>query len=138
MMLTMTTTLETKFEIKSWDENPYRENPDGSKYARCEVVLAGTGDGLTEAGFDGLLYYRPDGTSSFVMLMRVAGEIGGRAGSFVLRGEGTFDGTAARSELTIVPASGTGRLAGIAGSGTSVSTRADYPFMPVTLAYDVE
>jgi hypothetical protein len=134
----MTTTLETKFEIKSWDEKPYREDGDGSSFRRADVVLAGTGDGPTEAGFEGLMYYRPDQTSTFVMLMRISGELAGRTGSFVLRGDGGFDGQAARCALEIVAGSGTDGLAGITGAATSVSTHADYPFMPVTLTYDVE
>jgi hypothetical protein len=38
----------------------------------------------------------------------------------------------------VVPGSGTGELAGISGTGTSVSTHDDYPFMPLTLRYEVE
>ena len=58
----MTKKLETKLEIKSWDEQPYREFPDGSKFTRAEVVLAGDETGLESAHFDALMYYRPDGT----------------------------------------------------------------------------
>src|SRR5690606_35848657 len=38
--LGMTTHLETKFEIKSWDEKPYRELPDGRKFTEARVALA--------------------------------------------------------------------------------------------------
>ncbi len=134
----MAKTVETKFEIKSWDERPYRELADGSKFTRADVVLAGTGDGLASATFDALMYYSPDGTSSYVTLMQITGELDGRSGSFVLRGQGTYDGTAARGESTVVPGSGTGELAGVSGTGASVSTHDDYPFMPLTLRYDVE
>ncbi len=133
----MTTTLETKFTITSWDEQPYRELPDGSKFTRADVVLTGTGDGLDAATFEALMYYRPDGTSSYTTLTRIVGELAGRSGSFVLRGDGTFDGTAARGESTVVTGSGTGGLAGITGSAQSVSTHADYPFMPFTLRFDL-
>jgi len=132
-----TTTLDTAFEIKSWDEQPYREESDGSKFCRNDVVLAGTGDGLADAGFEGLLHYRPDGTSTFVMLMRISGRLSGRSGGLVLSGTGAYDGQAARCEMTIVPGSGTGELAGITGSAASVSTHADYPRMPVTLTYEL-
>jgi len=84
-----------------------------------------------------LAYYRPDGTSSFVTVMRLTGILDGRAGSFVLRGEGAFDGTTASGQMTVVAGSGTGGLAGISGSCRSVSTHADYPFMPLTLAYEL-
>ena len=68
-------------------------------------------------------------------LMHVTGILGGRAGTFVLQGQGTYDGTTARGESFVVPGSGTGELTGITGSGESVSTHNDYPFMPFTLKY---
>lgn len=133
----MTTTLETRLKIESWDEKPYLEPGDGTKFTRADVVLTGTGDGIGRAGFEGLMYYSADGASSYVTLMRIEATLAGRSGSFVLRGTGTFDGTAARGESTVVPGSGTGELAGITGSAVSVSTHADYPHMPLTLEYDL-
>jgi hypothetical protein len=130
--------LETKFEIKSWDEKPYRELPDGGKFTEARVALAATGDGVDgEATFEGLMYYNADGTSRYVTLMHVVGSLGGRQGSFVLAGSGTFDGTHARGESTVVPGSGTGELAGLRGTAVSVSSHADYPFMPLTLDYEL-
>jgi hypothetical protein len=69
--------------------------------------------------------------------MRLTGILDGRAGSFVLRGGGAFDGTTASGRMTIVEGSGTGGLARISGTCESVSTHADYPFMPLTLAYEL-
>jgi hypothetical protein len=135
------TTLETKLAIKSWDEKPYRELPDGRKYTRADVVLAGTGSvdggrtGLTEGSFDALMYYQLDGTSTYLTLMTLAGSLDGRTGGLVLAGEGHFDGTSARGEYRVIEA--TGDLAGITGTATSVSTHADYPNMPLTLTYDI-
>jgi hypothetical protein len=37
-----------------------------------------------------------------------------------------------------VPETATGELHGLRGSAVSVSTHSDYPFMPLTLDYDVE
>ena len=133
----MTETLETRFKIESWDEQPYREFEDGSKLTRAEVALDGVGDGPESASFDALMHYRPDGTSTYVTLMRVTGTLGGRSGSFVLRGHGTYDGTTARVESEIVEGAGTEGLAGISGTGESASTHADYPHMPFTLKYDL-
>jgi Protein of unknown function (DUF3224) len=135
----MTTHLETKFEIKSWDEKPYRELPDGRKFTEARVALTATGDGIEgEATFDGLMYYDADGTSTYVTLMHVVGQLGERRGSFVLAGNGGYDGTTARGESTVVPGSGTEELAGLRGSAVSVSTHADYPFMPLTLEYEID
>jgi Protein of unknown function (DUF3224) len=134
------TTIETKLEIKSWDEKPYRELPDGSRFARADVVLAGTGAQaggveLTDASFESLLYYRADGTSSYVTLMTITGTLDGRRGTVVLAGDGTYDGTTARGAQHIVDA--TGELAGLTGTAVSVSTHADYPHMPLTLTYEL-
>ncbi len=132
----MTTTLDTKFKILSWDERPYRELPDGRKFSRSDVVLKSE-DGECDATFEGLLYYRADGTSSYVILMHVDGTLDGRAGGFVLSGTGTFDGGTARIRAGIVPGSGTGELDGITGTAESTSTHADYPFMPLTIRYTI-
>jgi len=129
----MTTHLTTKLEIKSWDEQPYQEDGD-RKFTHSKVVL-------TSADLDGswtaLMYYRPDGTSTYVGLMQLTGRLGESSGSFVLQCTGTFDGTSARVELTIVPGSGTDDLEGITGTAVSVSTHADYPHWPMVIDYDL-
>ena len=132
----MSEILETKLTIDNWDEKPYRELPDGTKFTRAEVVLSGTD--IVAATFDALMFYRADGTSSYVTVMRVEATLGGRTGTFVLRGEGAFDGTTAHGTSEIVAGSGTDGLAGIAGTAESVSTHADYPFMPLTVTYTMD
>ena len=133
----MTTILDTKLQIGSWDENAYREFDDGRKFTRAEVSLKGDGAGIESAAYEGLMFYAADGTSSYVTMMQLTGALDGRSGSFVLAGAGTYDGTTATGESRIVPGSGTGGLAGISGSATSTSTHADYPFMPLTLRYEL-
>jgi len=130
--------IETKLKIESWDEKPYRELDDGTKFSKAEVTLGGSDGGLASATFESLLFYRADGSSSFVTLMRVTGTLDGRSGSFVLRGHGTYDGTTARLEAQVVEGSGTDELAGLRGTGESVSGHSDYPYMPLTLKYDIE
>jgi hypothetical protein len=39
--------------------------------------------------------------------------------------------------MTVVSGSGTGQLSGISGTCESVSTHADYPFMPLSLTYEL-
>jgi Protein of unknown function (DUF3224) len=133
----MTEIVETRLEITSWDEKPYRELPDGQKFTRADVALTGSAGDLASASFESLMFYRADGTASYVTLMHVTGTLGGRSGSFVLQGEGTFDGKAARGESRVVPGSGTDGFAGITGTAESVSTHDDYPFMPLTLRYSL-
>jgi hypothetical protein len=133
----MTEAIQTRFEITSWDEKPYRELADGRKFTRADVVLTGSADELASASFEAMMYYRADGTSTYVALMHVTGTLGGRHGSFVLQGEGTYDGKTARLESRVVPGSGTDEVVGIQGTGESVSTHDDYPYMPFALTFDI-
>lgn len=141
MVADMTTTLQLKLTIESWDEQPYRELPDGRKFTRADVGLSGdesTGAStIQSAAYEALMYYAADGTSSYVTLIQVAGTLDGKTGSFVLAGSGTYDGTTAAGESRIVPGSGTGELAGISGSASSTSTHQDYPFMPLSISYEL-
>ena len=90
------------------------------------------------ATWDALIYYAADGTSSYVGLMYVDGRLGDRTGSFVMEGTGAYDGAEARGESTVVTATASGELRGLRGTGLSVSTHDDYPFMPLVLDYEVE
>jgi hypothetical protein len=133
----MKQTVEAKLKIESWDEKPYRELDEGGKLTRADILLSGPDDGLTSATSEALMFYRADGTSAYVTVMQISGTLGGRQGSFVLQGQGTYDGTTARGQSRVVEGSGTGELAGLSGTGESVSTHDDYPFMPLTLKYDI-
>lgn len=131
----MVETLTTALRIASWDETPIREFADGSKLSRAEVSLSEGRDGVTEGASAMVLYYRPDGTSTYSTVMQISGTLAGRTGSFVLQGEGAFDGTTASGTSSIVPGSGTGDLDDISGTCRSTSTHSDYPFMPLILTY---
>jgi Protein of unknown function (DUF3224) len=133
----MKQTVEAKLKIESWDEKPYRELDEGGKLTRADILLSGPDDGLTSATSEALMFYRADGTSAYVTVMQISGTLGGRQGSFVLQGQGTYDGTTARGQSHVVEGSGTGELGGLSGTGESVSTHDDYPFMPLTLKYDI-
>ncbi len=128
--------MEAKLKIETWDEKPYRQLADGGKLTRADIVLSGPADGLMSATSEGLMFYRADGTSSYVTVMHITGTLDGRQGSFVLQGHGSYDGTTARGQSHVVAGSGTGELAGLSGTAESVSTHDDYPFMPLTLKYD--
>ena len=130
--------LTAKLKIESWDEKTHRElSAEGSKITRADVTLSRAGEALNSGSFDALMFYRPDGSSAYVALIELSATLEGRSGTFVLQGRGSYDGTTARSTLTIVPGSGTDELAGISGTAESVSTHADYPHMPLTLDYEL-
>jgi len=58
-----------------------------------------------------------DGSLSQVSLQRFRGKLGGRAGSFVLRGQGTVADGKVKATWFVVPDSGTGELSGLRGEG---------------------
>jgi hypothetical protein len=137
MIPIMAITLTTKMRIASWDESPAEEFGDGGKLTQAQVRLSDGKDGLESGFFTMLAYYQPDGTGSLATMLRVTAVIDGHPGSFVLRGEGEFDGTTATGRMAVVPGSGTGELSGISGTCESVSTHADYPYMPLVLTYEL-
>ena len=107
------------FELTSWDENPAQDLEGTVKVATARIAQRITGGIQAETVADMVVTYRPDGTAEYVGHHGVLGRLGGRSGSFVLRANGTFDGTEARTEFEVIPGSGTGELAGIAGSGSA-------------------
>ncbi len=58
------------------------------------------------------------GSAGYVALEHVTGTLGGRSGSFSLQHTGTMTRGLPQLSVTVVPDSGTGELAGLAGSMT--------------------
>ena len=58
------------------------------------------------------------GNAGYVAVEQVTGTLNGRSGSFALQHTGTMEGGAYKLTVTVVPGSGTGELAGIAGTLT--------------------
>jgi hypothetical protein len=125
------------FKIEGWDEQPYAEIEGGRKLTKASVKQAFAGDLQGEGAVEWLMCYRPDQTAEFVGLERFSGQLGERAGSFVLLlSSGTFDGKEARASVSVVSGSGTGNLSGLRGSGEfSAPQGGEYS---MTLDYDFE
>jgi hypothetical protein len=70
------------------------------------------------------------GSAGYVAMERVTGTLGGQAGSFVLQHSGTMTRGEAELSVTVVPDSGTGELAGLAGRMkiTVAGSRHSYEF----------
>jgi len=81
--------------------------------------------------------YGDDGSAAFVGLERVVGKIGDRSGTFVLQHTGTFDGKIAKADLSVVPGSGTGDLAGMTGRGSFEAGMGSDGVRSLELDYDV-
>jgi len=131
----MTEKLETTIRIDSWEEQPTQEFDDGTKVAHAVVWLTDGNDGIGTGLMESVLYYRADGTSSYLALIRLEAELGGKSGAFTAVGEGAYDGTTAGGSMRIV--GGTGDLEGITGTVGSDSTHEDYPNMPLVIEYDL-
>jgi hypothetical protein len=58
------------------------------------------------------------GSAGYVAIERVVGRLGARAGTFVLQHSGTMNRGEASLSVSVVPDSGTGELAGLAGQMT--------------------
>ncbi len=93
----MTTTIKTTIKIDNWDEKPSAEYDDGTKVAHAVVSLIEGNDGLSTGHLESVLYYGADGTSSYVGVLHLDGELDGKSGSFTALGNGEYDGTTASS-----------------------------------------
>jgi hypothetical protein len=125
-----------RFEVKTWDENPYDETDGGLKLTRASVTKSFRGGIEGEGTLEYLMVYPGGGYAKFVGLERVVGRLGDRWGSFVLEHSGTFEGGVAEASWSVVPGSGTGELRGLRGEGRFAS--ADAQRYPITLDYDLE
>lgn len=115
--------VEGTFEVTSWDETPAKELDGALKVSVASIGQRFSGGIEADTVADTVMTYRDDGTADFLGYQRVVGQIGGRKGSFVLQSIGTYDGNEARSEISVVPGSGTEDFAGIDGKGSSSAPR---------------
>lgn len=118
----MTQHAEGTFKVSSWDENAYAELGGKGKLTKATVTFEFTGDMTAQGTWDAVMCYREDGTAVYTGMQRMAGQVGGRSGTFVARADGTFAGGEARSAWEVIDGSGTGELAGLRGSGSSVAS----------------
>ncbi len=113
------TTLE--WQETTWDGEPAADAPaPKTTVATDRASIAGEIEG--EVTDRWLMTYAADGTARFVGLSLVTGSVAGRTGTFVLQHIGRFDAGGLHTDFTVVPGSGTGDLAGIAGTGTVTYT----------------
>jgi Protein of unknown function (DUF3224) len=109
------------FQVTAWDEKTYQRLEGESKLTHARISQDFHGDLEATGTWDVLMFYRPDGTASYLGQVRLVGSLGGRSGSAVLRTEGGFDGNEARSGWEVIPGSGTGSLEGLEGRGETVA-----------------
>jgi hypothetical protein len=129
------------FEMKDWEEKTWDgkdwSEVSGAKLTHVKVTQSFQGDIHGEGPVQFLMVYRDDGSVIFVGLEQVAGQVGGRSGSFVLQCSGTFEGDTAKTTWVVVPGSGTGELRGLRGEGGYVARHGEQQ-ISFTLDYDFE
>jgi uncharacterized protein DUF3224 len=115
-----------ELHVTAWEELRSEDLGDGRRvvHGRLEDALSGGFEGT--ASWDNLLFYRADGSASFVTLGQMRGRLGDREGSFAVATRGTYDGEWVRSSWAIVVDSGTGELTGISGTG-ELETQPGHP-----------
>lgn len=117
--------LMSTYVPKKWDEKPYDIIEGRMKCTKASVEFAMSDDIEGTANVEYVMFYQSfddrdphSARAQYVALMRIAGKVKGKSGSFALMDNGTFEGGAARSTVTIIPDSGTGELAKISGAGS--------------------
>jgi len=102
------------FEVKLAPLAVYAE---GSPLGRMSIDKHFQGDIAGTSKGEMLATRSPvDGSAGYVALEQVTGTLKGRAGTFVLQHSCTMTRGAQAQSITVVPDSGTGELAGLAGS----------------------
>jgi hypothetical protein len=122
------------FEVKL---SPQDDKTGDAKLSRMTIEKQFHGD-LEATSKGQMLAANTDvkGSAGYVAIERVTGKLHGRTGDFVLQHSGTLTRGAPQLTVTVVPDSGTGDLAGLAGRMTIVidggkhSYEFDYTLVP--------
>lgn len=114
----MTTRASGTFEVKL-TPRPADDPGEDAPLGRMAIDKQFRGD-LEATSRGEMLAFRSavPGSAGYVAMERVDGTLGGRGGAFVLQHSGTMTRGAAELTITVVPDSGTGELAGLAGRMT--------------------
>lgn len=127
---------------KSWDEKRIAEADAVHAVATATFTSNYAGDLVGESTCGLLICYvggNPDDPRSLVGpytgYEQVTGTLAGRTGTFVLAAAGDHSGGVARTEVRVVPGSGTGELAGLRGEGHYAADAMEYT---MELWYDLD
>jgi hypothetical protein len=114
----MTTHAIGTFDVKLLPQPP-DDKAEGSTLAHLTIDKQFHGD-LEATAKGQMLTAVTDvkGSAGYVAIERITGTLHGRTGSFILQHSGIMAHGAQQQSVTVVPDSGTGQLAGIAGKMT--------------------
>jgi hypothetical protein len=103
--------------VHKYEPAAYEEPAEGPALTRIHVEESFSGDISGHGVVEFLQAARADGAASFVGIERVTGVVGGREGTFLLQDAGTVQDSIVIGDWFVIPGSGTGKLAGLRGSG---------------------
>ena len=103
--------------VHKYEPSAYDEPAAGPVLTRIHVEESFSGDIEGDGVAEFLQAGRADGSASFVGIERVTGKLAGREGTFLLQDAGTVQDNIVSGDWFVVPGSGTGQLAGLAGEG---------------------
>ncbi len=109
--------LSGTFEMRGWDEQVMEGPADGPRVAAATMTVALAGDLEGEATARWHLAYGDSSQTPYVGVWTIRARLGGRDGTVLVRDVGFDDETAARGTWMVVPGTGTGGLAELAGGG---------------------
>ena len=111
----MTTRASGTFEVKMMPE-AMDDKAEGAVLGRMSLEKSFHGD-LEGAGKGTMLTAGTSvqGSAGYVAIERISGTLHGRRGTFALQHTGTMNRGEPQLSITVVPDSGTGELAGLAG-----------------------
>jgi len=112
---------KSTFEVKNWDEHTASEVDGQAKITRASVTFAYHGDLEGESAMEYLMVYGAEGSARVIGLERITGTLAGKRGTFVLEHRGGYAAGTAKGDFNVVDGSGTGALASLAGSGTTIA-----------------
>jgi len=103
------------FEVKLVPQKPDNEESGKANISRMSGDKQFHGDLEGTSHVEMLSVGDPRGSAGYVAMERVTAKLKGRSGSFALQHSGTLTRGAPQLAITVVPDSGTGELAGLAG-----------------------
>lgn len=111
----MTSHASGKFEVTT--ETHSEHKAEGASLARMSLSqhyhggLEGSSTGEMLSATSAV-----EGSAGYVAMTRFSGSLDGRSGTFIFQHNGTMARGSGRQSFTVVPDSGTGQLAGLAGT----------------------
>jgi hypothetical protein len=110
------------YTIKGWEQRQIADFSDGVTMIHASPIELFQGVIEGEGHVEYLMTSPNNGVTTYVGLMRIDGQVEGRAGTFLVQISGTFAAGVPTESWTIIPDSGTGDLQGIQGTGGIASS----------------